>query len=69
MKTPEFELPVSVNEVQDLIGTTFPAANNLVKRMVDGDILREFTGQTRNRRFLYHSYVRLFQDTESEAGA
>ena len=39
-----------------------------VKRVVDGSILREFTGQARKRGFLYHSYVRLFQDSEPEAG-
>lgn len=60
---------VSVNEVQDLTGTTYPAANDLVARMVDRDILREFTGQARNRRFSYQSYINLFHDTDSEVAA
>jgi hypothetical protein len=29
-------------------------------------ILREITGQSRNRRFRYEDYVLLFADTESE---
>ena len=57
---------VSVVEVQDLIGTTYPAANDLVSRMESGGILREITGQVRNRKFTYESYVNLFHDNESE---
>lgn len=57
---------ISVNSVQDLIGTTYAAANGMVARMVESGILREYTGQARNRRFIYQSYVDLFHDTESE---
>lgn len=60
---------VSVNEVQRLIGTTYPAANDLVARLVNSGILRECTGKARNRRFIYQSYVDLFQDRESKAEA
>lgn len=56
---------VSVNEVKDLIGTTYPAANDLVARLVGGNILREFTGQSRNRKFMYSSYIDLFHEVES----
>ena len=59
---------VSVGDVQGLIETTYPAANGLVARLVKNDILHEFTGQTRNRRFMYKSYIDLFHDTESEEG-
>jgi Fic family protein len=58
---------VSVNDVQALIGTTYPAANDLVARMVDSDILHEFTGQARNRKFMYRSYIQLFHDDETGA--
>lgn len=58
---------VSVNEVQQLTGTTYPAANDLVAKLVNSAILREFTGKARNRRFIYQSYVDLFWDRESEA--
>ena len=62
-----YERPiVSVNEVQDLIGTSYPAANALVSRMEDHGILREITGHRRNRRFRYEDYVQLFADAEPE---
>jgi Fic family protein len=53
---------VTVNDVQDLIGTTYPAANDLVARLEELGILREITGWARNRRFTYDRYVRLFTD-------
>lgn len=59
---------VSVKEVQELIGTTYPAANELVARLVAIGILHEMTGQVRHRRFSYQSYIQLFQDPESEDG-
>ncbi|MCG8344727.1 MAG: Fic family protein [Chlorobiales bacterium] len=57
---------VSVGEVQELIGTTYPAANELVSRLRKHGILTEITGQVRNRKFTYQSYVNLFRDDESE---
>lgn len=63
-----YEQPiVTVKQVQDWIGTTYPAANNLVSRMVDLDILHEMTGYKRNRRFLYRDYLDLFYD-EQDSG-
>ena len=59
---------VSVNDVQELIRTTYPAANGLVVRMVGCGILHEFTGQARHRRFRYQDYIDLFHDTGPEAG-
>ena len=52
---------ISVNEVKELLGTTKPAANNLVTRMVDCGILQEYTNRTRNRKFIYQQYVDLFE--------
>lgn len=58
-----YERPIlSVNQVGELTGTTYPAANGLVKRFVEGGLLVEITGQSRNRRFRYEPYVRLFDD-------
>ena len=57
---------VSVGEVKKLIKTTYPAANNLVSRMVNIGILSEFTGHARNRKFLYKDYIHLFLDPEPE---
>ena len=62
-----YEYPiVSVSDVQELTGTTYTAANNLVARMAGCGILREFTGRTRHRRFRYQDYIDLFHDNESE---
>ena len=60
-----YENPVvSVNNVQDLTGTTYTAANKLVAQMVETGILHEITGQARNRKFMYRDYVNLFHDPE-----
>jgi Fic family protein len=53
---------VSVDEVQKLLGVTFPSANDLVAKLVEHGIMREITGQKRNRRFEYHDYIRLFRE-------
>lgn len=61
-----YEHPIlSVNQVRELIGTTFPAANDLVARLVSNGILDEVTGQARNRRFMYQKYIRLFDEPGS----
>lgn len=55
---------VSVNDVKDLTGASFAAANTLVGNFVANGILIEITGQARNRRFLYQSYIDLFRDDD-----
>ena len=61
-----YERPiVSVSEIQEIIGQSYPAANDLVSRLVEANILREITGQTRNRAFAYQSYINLFSDAPS----
>ena len=63
-----FNRPIaSVGEIQQLTGTSYAAANQLVARMCDIGILREMTGYSRNRRFRYDAYVRLFTDDPEEA--
>ncbi|MBF5057619.1 putative Fic family protein [Alcanivorax sp. 521-1] len=58
---------LSVTEVQDLIGTTYPAANNLMRQFAKYGLVREMTGQRRHRRFVYQDYISLFHDgTTSE---
>jgi hypothetical protein len=54
---------ISVKEVQEMIGTTYPAANELVSRLEVLGILREITGWARNRRYMYDRYVQLFTDS------
>ena len=58
---------VSVNEVRDLVATTYPAANELVSRLAGLGILEEMTGQARNRRFRYGPYIRLFHEDPEDA--
>lgn len=58
---------VSVNEVKEVTGTTYPAANQLVHRLVEQGVLREITGQARNRRFRFDDYVALFADEVLES--
>ncbi len=55
---------ISVDAVQETIGATYTAANNLVTRLVKHGILHEVTGQKRNRLFLYRDYVDLFEKVE-----
>jgi Fic family protein len=56
-----YEKPVlSVKQVQTLTGTTYPAANDLVAKLVEVGILTEITRQSRNRQFLYREYLDLF---------
>ena len=64
-----YERPIlSVNDVQSLTGTTYPAANTLVGRMTENGILREVTGQARNRLFRYQSYIDLFSEPTPTEG-
>jgi Fic family protein len=56
-----YERPVvSVKQVQSLTGTTYPAANELVAKLVEAGILTEITGHSRNRQFLHREYLDLF---------
>lgn len=51
---------VSVADVEALTGTSYTAANMLVSRMVELDMLVEATGYRRNRLFRYQAYIDLF---------
>lgn len=58
-----FERPfITVPGVRDLLDTSYATANNLVARFVKSGILKEFTGQRRNRIFQYVDYIGLFSD-------
>jgi Fic family protein len=62
-----YEQPIaSVKEVGELLGTTFAGANQIVQRLEDLGVLREFTGRARHRRFRYDAYVRLFSEEAEE---
>jgi len=51
---------IDVNEIAALTGTRYRAANDLTERFVEAGILREVTGNRRNRRFAYEPYIGLF---------
>ena len=51
---------ISVKRIMDLTGVTFAAANQLMRRFEEVDVLVEITGQARNRRYQYSDYVNLF---------
>jgi Fic family protein len=55
---------VTVSDIRRVIDTTYPAANNLVTRLVDCGILREITTRYRNRVFSYQPYVDLFREDD-----
>jgi len=56
-----FERPmVTVPLVQELLGRSYPAANDLVASFVDLGLLREITGGARHRVFQYEPYVAIF---------
>ena len=58
-----YRLPIlSVTDVQNIIGTSYTAANQLVARFVDAGILEEATGYQRNRQFRYAPYIHIFSD-------
>jgi hypothetical protein len=47
----------------------YQAANQLVSKCVGNGTLEEITGQTRNRRFMYQSYIDLFREDSGEGEA
>jgi Fic family protein len=53
---------ISVNDIVQLTHVSFTAANALMRRFVERGILKEITGQARNRRFRYAPYIDLFVD-------
>lgn len=57
---------ISVAEVQGLLESTYPVANNIVTKLIEHGILQEITGRKRNRRFEYTDYVNLFIDKPIE---
>jgi len=56
-----FKKPViHVNQVKDLTGSSYKTANDLVADFVSAGILKETTGQSRNRIFIFDEYLKLF---------
>ena len=57
---------VSVHQVMEFLGIQFNPARNLIAALADIGILKEITGQRRNRIFLFEPYFNIFADSESE---
>jgi len=56
-----FKKPViHVNQVKDVTNSTYKTANDLVAGFVNAGILKEMTGQSRNRIFIFDEYIKLF---------
>jgi Fic family protein len=51
---------VTVNQVVDLLGLQYHAANKLVQALAEMDVLKEMTGYQRNRIFLFKQYMGIF---------
>lgn len=53
---------VTVDDVQKICGLSYKAANELVAAMQQKQILKETTGQSRNRVFVFSSYLGIFNE-------
>jgi len=51
---------VDVKQVQAITDSSYKASNDLVKDFIDVGFLKEMTGQSRNRLFVFESYLNLF---------
>jgi len=57
-----FEQPIlTVGMVQKRLGCTYPTAKKQVDQYTDRGLLREITGNERNRRYRFDPYIKLFQ--------
>jgi Fic family protein len=53
---------VTVNLAKEILGISYPNANNLINKLAEHEIIFEITGQARNRLFFYSPYINLFGD-------
>ena len=58
-----FQKPViNVNKLKEITNSTYKTANDLITEFVNTGILKEMTGQQRNRMFIFDEYLNLFDD-------
>ena len=58
-----FEKPTfSINQAKDVMGCAFATASTVVDQLEELGLLREITGQERNRLYNYQPYVSVFSD-------
>ena len=64
-----FEQPIiSVGMVRDYLGCSYPKASKVVEQYAGQGLLREITGNQRNRRYSYEPFLALFKAPEFVAG-
>ncbi|MGD1841876.1 MAG: Fic family protein [Thermonemataceae bacterium] len=51
---------IDVNETKDITGLSYNAANALISDFIKTGLLKEMTGRTRNRTFIFEEYVAQF---------
>ena len=57
-----FKKPIiHVNQVKEITQTSYKSANDLVSDLVNAGILKEMTGQSRNRVFVFDEYLQMFK--------
>ena len=57
-----FDRPViTVTEVSEYVGMSRQAANTLVKKFENVEILREITGRKRYKKYIFSNYVRIIE--------
>ncbi len=58
-----YQRPIlSVADVVTALNVTHPTASKLITLMIDLNILKEMTGQQRNRIYVFEDYLKLFGD-------
>lgn len=58
-----FEIPlITVNQVAKFISRSYPVANDLINSLVRLGLVKEITGQRRNRIYSYEPYLGLFEE-------
>jgi Fic family protein len=56
----------TVLQMADIMGLSYSNANNLVRQIEDLGLLKEITGQRRNRIYSYAPYLELFTDKDND---
>lgn len=51
---------ITVNQAMEVIGLSYNAANSLISQFIEKNILKELTGFSRNRIFLFNEYLNEF---------
>lgn len=55
---------VTANQVKDQLGISFAQATKILSRFEEMNLIKETTGQKRNRRFRFDPYLDLFHSPE-----